>query len=670
VAGRFDPESWCRAFAVVERPTDDDRRLLEAALWIGAECRALFEQQDSPFDALSAADAVILGVARLNLEFRMAAIRDDEVRDAIPQDEIVSFDYWSHLRHENDYGQLMSSGDYMESAVDALEPWLYDARRVSGIETSDPDLLAISGAAAKFYTLRGVLKNMFDKALHLGDGLCEGSDTEWEPRDWRLSELMQAWHGRAEANFLTPMIEFREEWQEMTPGERRRVGLRRTAVGARWADRGLSIRVGRREYLSKRLWARDIEQAGLRGGALAAFVDEPMPLASGLSVTLLVDVWAVLTDIARLAAGATRRVAGFDMEVARFVAGDVSPDELQRVLCSALGISSETAAAAIEFLTFGERRSGRDREAQRGYRGLWSAPLVPVPGEDRLLLPQPVFEIGNPSYRVEAWLEKGGIDDNRIGSRSRGDRFEVNYRRALALAIERNPLMRSARVAPDGIDRTDAFPHQVDILFSLGSRLFVGELKFFLTPTDPHHWDRFFRDRLGGAAEQANLRAAALRERPDVVADALGIAVEAASRLSVVPIIVVSQGYGFSLEVDGCRAVDADFLCSYLASPDFRGTAMMNRGRRVAERIVTLYRSELEASDRFAEVMADPWPLRRFLDRMERVPTPYPRPTGGEFTIASSFRGDLTPAQLAGGIEAMVRFAGGRQNRAVSVLFR
>jgi len=75
------------------------------------------------------------------------------------------------------------------------------------------------------------------------------------------------------------------------------------------------------------------------------------------------------------------------------------------------------------------------------------------------------------------------------------------------------------------------------------------------------------------------------------------------------------------------------------------GAVTVWRGRPTAQKLEFLYDSETEASNRFDAIMADPWSLRRSLDRMLCEDLAYPRPTGGQYTIEARFRGDLTEAE-------------------------
>jgi hypothetical protein len=259
-----------------------------------------------------------------------------------------------------------------------------------------------------------------------------------------------------------------------------------------------------------------------------------------------------------------------------------------------------------------------------------------------LLLPLPVFEFGSSTHRVEAWLEKGGIDDRQF--EHRGDMFEADYRGTLVAAVQGNANLPTAAIARDGVPITPDFDEQVDLLAAVGDRLLVGEVKFILVPTDPHHWTRFYA-KLRLAAQQARKKARALSERPDVVARSLGIELERASALKLSTLVVLNSGFGFALEVEGCRVVDAAFLRMYLGGNALATTLLQHSRGGAAEKVTVLYETEQQAADRFDNIMAKPPLLDVFSARTEWNDVPYPRPSGGIFRVRSPQRGDLSAAE-------------------------
>lgn len=647
MAGDFDPVEWEQAFARAAEPTPEDRRLLDAALWVGREVTALNERSASAFGTLCVEQAIALGIALVNREYWTSTDSTQRELADLPLEKPASFDYMANLRYENIYGQRMSAADFVENAIEALSSWIYDARRICPPDKlgSEKNLWELAQKAMHHYSIRRVLKCLFDEALHLGTALDEIGDC-WRPRDRVLDELHKAWQARAESNLMDEPQLLAMQWPYITPLQRRNQALPRSVGEVRWSANGWSGKVRRMEYLSKRPRGYPLEKRALESSYLGLFLDEELPLAPGLTPAIIHQAWWIISDLTNQIEKAARK-AGKRGDLTLLQAAYATTEcELARIITAALKVPDRQAKEIIAFLTFREGGSGKGDgsagDPGKGNRGLWSAPLVAC-RDGSLLIPQAILNIGDPVYRVEAWLERGGIDDTAL--ERRGDRFEAKCRASLAAAIGENKTFNDAHIAAHGISKSKSFPHQTDLLFQIGNRAFVGEIKCWLTPADAHHWDRFYRIRLPEAVEQAVVRADALRANRGVLANALGIPRAQADALEICPIVVLNLSAGFSLASRGCRIVDADFLRSYLRSPEMTSGVAMNFGKPVAQQVVTLYKSEQGASDCFNRTMANPWSLRRFRDRIERSDISYPRPTGGSFKIETLFRGNLTPEE-------------------------
>lgn len=559
----------------------------------------------------------------------------------------------ANVRFENAHGQHMSSGDYIEAIVDALDAWLYDAARCPITAEPPPDVSDMIEPLVHFYSMRHILKRLFDKVLYLGH--FQDNDGIWVPHNRALASLHQAWFARAQAVFDAAPAQLLSVWGDLGKAQRQRWGLARSVTKARPGNYGTRLKVERLTYLSNHAPHQPLVRAGLRHSYLAEFLDQPLPLAPGLTAAMIEDVWWICRDAARaLTAAAVRSVQG--MQTAEQYANAINRDELVQAICKALAIEVDVAKKAVTFLTYGEapkrKRGETVRESDHGWRGLWTAPLVNVPGKDLLLLAPAVFEHCAPTYRVEAWLEKGGLSDQGVGELARGkaqrgNQFERSYRAQLCEALSENVLLRTSCVAPDEIKKQKnegGFPEQIDILFKLGNRLFVGELKFFLTPADPHQWSRHY-EKLAEAAKQVRKKVSVLTARRDVVAAALGLADADVAGLKITPLIILNSGFGFSLEVDGCRVIDAMYLRDFIRSPEFSTGAAIGHRKLLSEEVTTVYTSEHDAARRFDEIMARPGVLIRFLNRVKWDVVDYPTDDGVRLRIESPFRGDMTHAE-------------------------
>lgn len=645
----FDHAAWDEAFASCEL-TRDDRHLHRGALWIAEKARRLYAGRPSYLEQLGSAGSTTLAFALLNREYRILSANARAAAAAVAESEPITMAYATNVRFENAHGQNMTSGDYVEAFIDALEGWLYDASRsppLACVEQSDIDDMA--SPLICFYSMRHILKRLYDKALHLGHYIDD--EGVWVPHDRTMASLHQAWFARDEAVFSAAPAQLFSAWGDMPSTSRREWRLPRSVVEAVPGNHGYRLKVGRVSQLGKRAPQQPLMRIGLRNSHVAGFMDQPLPLEPGLTAALIDDAWWVCAEAARAMSAVSTRLPEGERTLGR-MANSVKRSELVRAIAKALALVPEVAGTLVEFLTYRKDSAGSRRDGERGWRGLWTAPLVPIPETELLAMSPAVFDHCAALYRVEAWLEKGGLSDEGAskasrGAAQRGNQFERTYRANLYEALKQNECLPGSRVAPEQVKKgrgKDGFPEQIDILFKLGKRLFVGELKFLLRPADPHQWARHYA-KLSAAAKQAKAKAAAVEARRDVAASALGLDLRDLVDLPVTPIVVLNSGFGFSLEVDGCRVIDAQYLRDFLRSPYFSTGGALERGKLVSEEVTVVYSSEHDAARRFDDIMAKPGVLIRFLNRINWDVVDYPWSEDEPLRIASPFRGDMTPLE-------------------------
>ena len=254
-------------------------------------------------------------------------------------------------------------------------------------------------------------------------------------------------------------------WTVLLPETRRRRVLR-TVLEVR-PGKHRRIRVGRPPCLSKRMPPFLVEQAGLEGSYLLQFLDQPLPLDQRLNCRRLLRAWHVITDLAQLLMEPLPDLESLDEAQCRALALLVGRRELVDILVKALGENLPTANALIDFLSFSPKDS-----MDKGHRGLWAAPLVPIPGEERFALALPVLMTSNPLRKAEAWLEKGGLDDMQSKAK-RGGGFEVELRRQVRRCLAENPLLSDARCAEHAVRKVITFGEEIDLLIQIGTLLLV-----------------------------------------------------------------------------------------------------------------------------------------------------------------------------------------------------
>lgn len=614
---------WDAAYATSSKSASDIR-LYESARWVAKEAAAARAKFDnSVVAALGPKWGTILAIAAHNREYRISL---DLYLDASRQarDEgVIAADALAGLRLEGVEGQRFTAAEFAQMGTDATESWLLDAMGAQAADDPEGNLAPVAVLATQAYTYRKAINSLWNDARHAGwhVKLDASGASRWVPGDRDLESLVHSWATRQEANLMNlPNID-RTCWPVLKPARRRALSRLRGVVEIVRTKRHPKFKVAALTYRSRNMPAYKYENGALEGSYLADFVDVDMPAYPGLTVSRLLLAWHVAYDIAKLLTKEVPLPSSLNAAQAQDLALMVHRPALCEAIERALQVEPVQAKAIVSFLTFQPQTGGTAKA--KGNRGLWAAPLVAVPGTDEIVLPLSVLATSNPARRAEAWLEKGGIDDSNPVA-NRGDQYEELYRGRISDAVRHNALLKTASCASREIKKSKDFSEQVDLLVSFGGLCLVAEVKFFLMPVDVHERERY-DGKLQKAAEQAKRKTEALRVRPDVVASALGIDLDAAKTLRLLPLVVTAQGYGFSTRVDGVRIVEAEFLRMYLSGDKVvTDMAMVPATGKSVQRTVSFYDGETSAAAKFEETMAQPYVLKRFLDRVKWRDTPFP----------------------------------------------
>ncbi len=633
---QFSPADWKDAFTA-HASGESDERLLRAAVWLAAESTAAAATFGAAhLRLLSPEWSTVLAVAAHNREYRTVVdlAREEGARTAA--DGMLFGDLAANLRVRGAAGQRVTAADLASIGADLTENWLFDALTATGTGVPAGDVAPIATEATQAYSFRKMVNTLWNQVWWDGWRFEDDDQgiTRWSPGNPEFERLEMAWGMRQQSNLMSlPHLDM-TAWPKLPPAARRRWSRMRGVTRIVGTGARQRFKVETLSHLSRRMPAYAIERAALEGVHLADFTGAPLPLVSNVTVDLLLLAWHVILDVAALLTKRAPLPEGpLTAEEARGLAMVVDRKMLQQAVADGLRVDEATADAIVTFLTFRFQTGGRAKAA--GNKGLWAAPLVPLPGTNELALVLSVLATSNIVRRVETWLEKGGLDDRRVTTwpatssrhsvdapvpsttESRGDRYETIVRDRLRHAIARNPLLTGARCAEKEIKKSGSFPEQIDLLVSFGGLCLVGEVKFFLMPADPHERDRYDQ-KLVDAADQAKKKLAALEKHPDVLGAALDIEVPSAKLLKLLPVIVTAQGYRFSTRIDGVLVIDANFLRVYLAGGEINtGMALDPATGRNVKQTTTLYSTQKAAAHNFETIMEAPYPLTRFLDQVK-----------------------------------------------------
>lgn len=615
----FDVNLWKAAYdSASGDKTPEDTRLMMSALWIFAQSEMLRSSfANLPPAWANAGTWTVLALAATNREFRTGlelqaddwSSRDKQTPISLGETRILS----------DQSGRKVTIDGLTESVVDLVENWIFDAAALPTTGTSQPppDISGACIGAIQKYSIQRQLNVMWNQAYWEGwqfDAM--NSKPCWQPSDRHFATLIEANLVRHEENMGNiPLIDF-ASWPTMTPKMRQAHSLPRTVTEVSSRGRHRTIRIGKPQCRSHIPSRYVTDKAALEGSYLAPFLDRILPKVAPLTAKLLLQAWHVIADLAA-SMKPPLPVGELAAKEARDLALTVSRSELLDILQRALDLDVDTGLAVIDFLTFQAKRG-----TAKGHRGLWTAPLVAIPSEENFGLSYGALLASSPLRKVEAWLEKGGLDDSLARS-ARGGDYETQTRTELRELIERNQLLPTSRCAEHSIKKGE-FPEEIDILIKLGNILIVGEVKCWLFPADPFERQEYF-GKLRKAALQATRKAAALDKRRDVAANALCLPIEQLQNLRIIPLVVTNQGFGMSLEVEECRVTDRTFLANYLsAGAIISGVIFEPKSGQRRQLRTVFYQNEKEASAHFEDTIAMPSVLQRFYDRIDWQPMTFP----------------------------------------------
>ncbi|HET9640595.1 MAG TPA: hypothetical protein VFP12_15455 [Allosphingosinicella sp.] len=615
-------------------PSPRDQSLKAAAIYFGREITSLRAvAADKLVSGLSKPRAIRLLAAIANQQF--LTLRERALKQARParRNEPVHLEQLNQRLVPGASGQEMTADDSLAYLVDSLPHWLHHIQAIpddaEGPEPKDGQQFAARAIAIA--SVEHSLKQLWHGALWEenrlrveGDSIIEEPTNRdlmkrWFVWDMRQSALL-AWEHQIDAGAamvagdalaaVVPAIGKTVVKIEWPKG-----GRRRFVIGPARGDRPEQrSHVSEREML-ERLYT------GL-------FLDEPLPRTGPFNFTCreLNSAWWVLCDLARLAAvDLGKPWMPNDRAVGRFALA-VGADELARVLSECLEIETERAGAILELFTC----DPSDSKALFA-KSFWSMPLLPgASGDRRYIILAPLLT-GSPLKRVEAWMERGGISDNS-GVKGRGKPFEAYVRKDLTEALQENGILKDHRVYPNSIKRKGN-SEEIDLLIRIGRSLIVGEVKCFVSPSEPlekHNYLRALARAVKQAASKRDWVAANLARVAQLMG--CGNATEVPS-LTLHPLVVLNQGFGFGLVRDGVPIVDLHYLRLLLGDGSYQGETRFERDVGMFYHSVKLYDSLTSFERRLEALLGEPPPLQRYSAAVGWRRQPFPTSNGRPFFI-------------------------------------
>jgi hypothetical protein len=614
----FTPDRWSREFASTSEPDERDRYVHEAALVIHNKLetiRSRLRLSSSP--SLSATTKLRAFIAGANHNFVVARTKSRDAFEKAGAERAKKGleGFWpgqlaAEIKLELRGGFEWSPDEIVESLVDGIEVPVRFALQGNPSLAGNPRMNQVQWSDIVLELNLGIMfrhaEDLWDDCLWNGYRVIDkGRMKAFIPQDLDVVRGYVIGHARR--------IALAMGYQVMATKYHR--GLVERGLLPRLREVRAIEQHGKQQVLKLSKTSEHTETQEelfvMRGYAnepyYSELLEEPLALLDGLTLSSVLDAWMV---ISRAALVLVERVAKDDAQIApdspaRSWLPEYAPvlqiDALVQALFAAAAIRPADGKRLVEFFTF------------RGAPGqeIWASPLVPV-GSTTVA---PVFAaVVSPNLRrlVDIWMRQVGLD---LGKR--GPAFEAHVRaNAVDSIASSNVLAGHAVCIKDSYtfrppaDREE----EIDLLFVIGSTVFVGEAKCVLEPTEAKGV-AMHRKTVLGAANQIERKAQALLDnREAFVADVRRFGITLPTDFAIVRLIIVSTAAHVGTPANGVPVVDEYILEKFLVG-ELEDVAVKGGDLEIQQRVKTIFYTDLaEAQAKASQYFAQPPQLQPLLE--------------------------------------------------------
>lgn len=617
---KFTPAKWKKAFEDSAPHDQADTRLYEAALVIHTKLQNIRSRLTSSSTSnLSAAEKLRACVAASNYNFLVTRSKTREAFQKIGADfadselnAIRAEDIFSEIKLELPGGFEHSPSEIVESLVDGIEVPIKFALKDSPDLSGNPRMARVSWSDIVLELNLGI---MFRHIEDLWD------DCLWNSYHVRNSKLgtifipedinVKRAHTLGLARRITLAMNFsiiakRYHDEMMAKGFQPRI---RDIISVKKDGKRQTIKVSKVGDPTSEAHENLIILHGLANeNYYADLLNESLPSLKGVTLSDVLNAWVVISRIAtvqlEMMANKGEALADTDAPSQSWLT-EYLPilqiDALVQALSTATGIQPAAGRLIVDFFTY------------RGSNGqeIWAAPLVPV-GPRTVA---PVFAaIVSPNLRrlVDIWMRLGGID-----LEVRGPAFEQYLRRRMQDSIAASPVLQdNAKFLPHGytFGPSEGRSEQIDLLFVIGSTVFIGEAKCILEPTEAKGLSNHRRTVLG-AAEQAIRKSRCIENnKAEFIKDVRRFGIALSEEFSVFPFIVVSTGTHVGTPANGVPVIDEYIFTKFLEG-ELEHAAVGGSGFTIHQRTKDIFYTDVaDAEANAPQYFTSPPQLKRLIE--------------------------------------------------------
>lgn len=346
---------------------------------------------------------------------------------------------------------------------------------------------------------------------------------------------------------------FGELWRyRFKRAERRKFSGMKFAVRAYGADSITRIDIGDLDAPDDVTWVATGAKLLLMHGYYKNLMNEPLPKASGRTLSEVIDAWRFLQSLALyLHAEGSRRVEFSSPSLLLTAAPKIRTTVLSAALGRAIGVDGHVATELLNFLTF----TGGDEQE------VWSQPLASI-NQDEVCLVLPCIHSIHLLRVVERWMRQGGIELDR-----RGPQFESFCIEGLKQHIADSKLASRAVV----LDRALTFrgrdrSEEIDIVMVVDETVLLIEAKCILWPDECLQYANY-RDTVDSAVVQVKRKFDAVRADYESFAKQVAaMGYTAPTNPTVLCCVLTNSAICAGFPIDGVPVVDLAILSAYFGN--------------------------------------------------------------------------------------------------------
>jgi len=540
---RFSLSKWKEAYAAVDTPSEDCKRLYAAGIWFDNELTSVRSLLSvARHKGLKAPLAARLLVAMCNRRFHILQAASRKSIENATGDLVLAGALSARRLPIGPGGVDVEAGAVLEGGVEALKYPLADAlngenshfREFASGSDGLSTLQRVAQLAADYHSL----EHEWNQCVWGSSGVvvAKNGTAVLGPFDRREAIASAARDHRSDALRQEVAIRTMNHYQR-SPFERSIV--ERTTLSARRSKRGgLQVRRG---------WKRPVPPFDLIMGAVAedlywnGLLVEELPSYPGLTIRHLLRCWRLLASLAETLLPAQEPIITKPSSLYRY-APSIRQTDLVAALAKVLDGDHDAAKAVAQIFT---HPSGKPADP-------WLYPVVAWSPEN-VSINVPVALTSSLVMVIEHWMTVGGIKLEK-----RGDAFET-YARERLVETDANEAIRSSYYAhPMAFEIVDGkVKEEVDALFIVGRLVFICEVKCTVSANSPRRRFRALK-RLRKGVRQAKRKAQAAARNTNL------LPAEVRSRLQpdsqFIPLVVTNLWSLAGSPIDGVAVADLPML--------------------------------------------------------------------------------------------------------------